>query len=94
MRISEGGTIFEGELQQAVAAVQFQFAADVGPVRLHRARDDEQLRGDFPAGFIFGDELEYPAFRLGEVFQAGLVRGQRLGAAAPAHQAAGNSGLK
>ncbi len=77
-------------MQQAVAAGQGELGADVGAVRLDRARADEKFRGDLAAGFLLGDELEDAAFGLGEVVQAGLFGDERFGPATATDEITGN----
>src|SRR5580698_7840441 len=89
--LSERRTIFEGKLQQAMAAVQVELGTDVGAVRLHCARTDKEFRANFAAGFFLGNKLENPTFSLGEVVEARLVRRQLLGTIAAAHQITRNS---
>ena len=38
---SQRGAVFQGELKQAMTAVQFQLGGDVGAMRFDRARADE-----------------------------------------------------
>src|SRR3990172_6417148 len=52
------GLIVESKLQQAVAAVQIQFVADVQPVVFHRLDAYLQQIGDFLAGAIFRNEFQ------------------------------------
>lgn len=54
-QLIERVAIFQGELQQAVGADEFEFFADVGPMRFDGARADEQFGGDFLGRFAEGD---------------------------------------
>jgi hypothetical protein len=47
----------EGEVEEAVAAAEFQFGRDIGAVRLDGAWADEQFGSDFAAGFFHRNEL-------------------------------------
>ena len=50
--------VVEGELQQAVRAVNVELPADVVPVIFDGFRADLQQFGNLLAGAVFGDELK------------------------------------
>ena len=85
-------TIFERKLQQAVAAMQFEFCADVRAMRLDGARADEKFRADFAARFFLGDQFEDAPFGLRQVVKAGFFCGKCFGTTATADEIAGNRG--
>ena len=58
MEKSQPGTAAQRELQQAMAAVEIQFVADVQAMVFHRFGADPQGRGNFLAGLILGDEFQ------------------------------------
>ena len=60
---SETRLMIEREFQQAVAAVEVQFVADVQPMILNRLEADPQQISNFFARAIFGNQLQDPAFR-------------------------------
>ena len=59
--------ILEGELEQAMAALQAELGAHVGAVILDRARAETKFVGNLFAGFVRGDELEDAALGRGQV---------------------------
>ena len=67
------GFIIEGELQQAVAAMQVQFMANIQSMVLDCLDADSQQIGDFFTGMILGNEFQDAAFRGGEVVNLGLA---------------------
>src|SRR5205823_2426206 len=86
--VSNYAPIFEGELEQAVTAVQLEFEADMGTMRFDRARADEQFCCDLPAGLVLSDKLENAPLRFRQVVEARLLRREFLGSPAPAHEVA------
>jgi hypothetical protein len=56
-RASELRFVIEGKLEQAVAAMEFQFLANVLAMIFYRFGADFKLVGDFLAGVVFGDQL-------------------------------------
>ena len=77
---SERGAVLERELQQAMAAAQFQFSADIGAVRLDGPSADEQLRGNLPAGLLFRDKFQDAKLGFGQIVKPRLLRREQLGA--------------
>ena len=75
--------MLDGELEQGVAAVQFQFGADVFAVAFDGADADEKQFGDFAAGALFGNQLQDAPFAGGQILNCGFLlcqHGSAIGA--------------
>ena len=73
---SELRFVFQGELQQRVAASKIELGSDVGAVTVHGADADEQFVGDFFAALVRGHQLEHAPFRFGQGRQTSLLLGR------------------
>ena len=72
LQVTEGIALFEGELQQPVAARQPQLLANVRAMRIDGARADAELPGDLAGCFTLGNVFEDFPFCDGEMRHAGL----------------------
>src|SRR5262245_1810302 len=77
---SKFGLMLEGELDQRVAAVQFEFSGDVVAMMFNGADTDAQFSGDAAAGLAFGDQFQDAAFGGRELVERGFRGGKQGGA--------------
>ena len=69
----ERGTILERELQQAVAAGQVQFGADIGAMRLHGPSADEEFCRNLPTRLFLRNKFQDAQLGFGQVMEPGLL---------------------
>lgn len=81
--------VFQSELEQRVAAAQFQLGANIRPVVINRPLADAERGGYLTAGLVLGDQLEDAALGRRQLVQAGLAARQVGDASGPREQVSG-----
>ena len=74
--------MLEGELDQRMAAVQFEFGRDVVAVMFDGADTDTQFSRNGTARLAFRNQSQDAAFSRCELLERGFCRGERRGSAA------------
>src|SRR5918997_5595491 len=74
--------MLKGELDQRMAAMQFEFGRDVVAVMFDGANADAQFSRDGTARLAFGDQFQNAAFGGCELFERGFRGSERGGAVA------------